>query len=42
MKLIWAPGMRRPFLAAEWKDAKHIVKRILKEERVFLRRMADK
>jgi len=41
MKRIKIPGMKKPVWAAEWKDAKPIVERIIKEERRFLSRMAN-
>ena len=41
MKMLKVPGKRKPVRAAEWKDAKEIVQRIVKEERKFLSRMAN-
>ena len=41
MELMKIPGMKRPVRVAEWKDAKHTVKKILKEERKYLSIMSN-
>ena len=41
MKEIKVTNKKKPVKVAEWKDVKHIVKRIIREERRFLSAMAN-